>query len=550
MLKEVVIESLKSIGIEANEQQIEEPKPEMGDLAFPCFNLAKERRQNPHNIASEIVEKMEKKADELIIKIEAVSGYVNFFFDWKKIAGKILKEILLKKSAYGRVKRKSIALVEYSSPNPAHPIHIGSGRTTFIGESLSRIIESSGYKVKRLCYINDLGKQVAKLIYGYKKFAEGKIPDKKPAHWLLDIYVKINELLSEKPQLESEVDELLNECESGDKKTFKIFNKIVKWCLKGFEQTYERIGVHFDEYIYESRFIADSKKFINQLIKKKLVFESEGALIIDLQKYGLPGTVIMRSTGTGLYLTRDILGTIYRLKKYKPELNVYVVAEDQKLHFNQLFKILELAGYEDYSKKSIHLSFGYVGLPEGKMSSRLGRVVLIDDVLDEAKKRTKEKYSTDDEIAESVGKSAVIYSILKIDPNKQVIFKWDEVLSLEGDTGPYIQYAHTRCASILKKIRKWKKNFKSKLNGHEINLVKILIKFPDVVSNAARDLRPHYVCNYAFELATAFNNFYQFCPVLKVEKNQRDFRLTLVAATKQVLSNALNLLGIEALEKM
>jgi len=385
MLKEVVIESLKSIGIEANEQQIEEPKPEMGDLAFPCFNLAKERRQNPHNIASEIVEKMEKKADELIIKIEAVSGYVNFFFDWKKIAGKILKEILLKKGAYGRVKRKSIALVEYSSPNPAHPIHIGSGRTTFIGESLSRIIESSGYKVKRLCYINDLGKQVAKLVYGYKKFAEGKIPDKKPDHWLLDIYVKINELLSEKPQLESEVDELLNECESGDKKTFKIFNKIVKWCLKGFEQTYERIGVHFDEYIYESRFIADSKKFINQLIKKKLVFESEGALIIDLQKYGLPGTVIMRSTGTGLYLTRDILGTIYRLKKYKPELNVYVVAEDQKLHFNQLFKILELAGYEDYSKKSIHLSFGYVGLPEGKMSSRLGRVVLIDDVLDEAK---------------------------------------------------------------------------------------------------------------------------------------------------------------------
>lgn len=555
MLKKEVIKILGSVGIKRVEGQLEiPPQKEFGDIAFPCFDLAKKEKKTPNLIAKDIVKKI-KMPKGLIEKVEARSGYVNFFFDWKKVAELKLKEIVERETKFGKSEKfkNKIAVVDYSSPNPAHPIHVGSARTTFIGESICRILEAVGYEVKRICYVNDLGKQVATVVWGYLKFAKGEKPTKKPDHWLLDIYVRANEEIAKNPNLEKEVEETLRKCESGDKKTLSVTKKIVNWCVEGFKETYKTIGIEFEEFLHESKFIEISKKYVDKLIKNKSASKLEdGAVISDLESYGLPDTILLRSDGTGLYLTRDVAATIYKMEKYKPDLNIYVVGEDQRLHFQQQFKILEQLGLKDLAKKSIHISYGYVLLPEGKLSSRKGNVILIDDVFEEAVKKIKEKYTKDEKIAKKVGIGAVIYSILKIEPNKQVMFKWEETLKLEGNTGPYLQYAHTRCCGILKKAGEWRPVFKvNKLERQEKELIKHLVSFTGVVEQAAKDLHPHYICNYAFNLATLFNEFYQFCPVLKAEtKQRRNFRLSLVKATKIILTNALNLIGIEPLERM
>jgi len=552
MFKREVVKILKSVGIKTRESFLEIPPEEFGDIAFPCFELAKEQRRNPQLIAEETARKTKLPKTSLISRAEAKAGYVNFFFNYPMLSKIILSEILKKKEKYGAGKIKNkVAVVDFSSPNPAHPIHVGSARSTFIGEALSRILEFSGYRTKRVCYVNDLGKQVAILVFGYQKFAKGKKPNKKPDHWLLDVYVKGNEAIAKNPKLEEEIEGILRKCEKKNKRLFPVSKKLVSLCLDGFRETYEKLGIKFDEYIWESKFVETSKKYVDKLLNGKFAFKTnDGAVVIDLEKYGLPSTVLLRYDGTGLYLTRDTAASIYKFEKFKPVLNVYVVAEDQKLHFQQQFKTLELLGYKEFAKNSFHLSYGYVNLPEGKISSRLGRVVLIDDVFDEAAKRVK-SYTKDKKIANAVGTAAVIYAILKIDPDKQVTFKWDEVLSLEGDTAPYLQYAHTRCSGILRRSKSFKPAYTViNLTDYEKRLIKLLSNFSQAVEQAANDLRPNYICNYVYDLATAFNEFYEKCPVIKAKKELKNFRLTLVKTTQTVLRNALNLIGIEAVEKM
>jgi arginyl-tRNA synthetase len=553
MFKSEVVKILKSAGIKTEEKSLEKPpQEEFGDIAFPCFQLAKEQKKNPQLIAQDIVKKIKIGKKSLISKVEARGPYVNFFFNYSILSKIVLSNVIKKNQKYGSSKSKNkTAVIDFSSPNPAHPIHVGSARSTFIGESLSRILEFSGYKTKRICYVNSIGRQVAILVWSYLKFANGKKPTKKPDQWLLDIYVKGNEAIANDPKLEEEVDDTLRKLEKGDKTLTPISKKLVEWCLEGFKETYKKIGINFDEYLWESNFSETSKKYAQKLLIDKFAFKTDDkAIIIDLEKYGISNTVLLRKDGTGLYLTRDVAAGVYKFKKYKPSVNVYVVAEDQKLHFQQEFKIFDLLGYKDLVKNSKHLSFGYVNLPEGKLSSRLGRVVLIDDVFDEAAKRVK-SHTKDDNIAKTVGKAAVIYAILRIDPDKQVTFNWDEVLNLEGNTAPYLQYAHTRCSGILRKSKIWKPVYtKKEFEDHEKKLIGFLSNFPQIVEQASNDLRPSYICNYVYELATAFNEFYEKCPVIKAEKELKDFRLTLVKATEIVLKNALNLIEIEAVEKM
>ncbi|MEM2955064.1 MAG: arginine--tRNA ligase [Candidatus Nanoarchaeia archaeon] len=555
-----VLKLLKSVGIREIEKLEIPPQPEFGDLAFPCFELAKKEKRNPKEVAEEIVKKIKIPKGSLISKVEAKAGYVNFFFNWEKLSEKILKKI--KKGIKPKIGKGKKVMVEYSQPNPVHPMHIGHARGTFLGEALANIFDFLGYKVIRANYMNDVGLQVAKLVAAYNLWAKNKKPKGKPDFWLWQYYIKFHEEVSKNPQLEEKAREILRKLEiEKEKKVIKIWRQIVRWCIKGFEQTYKRLGIKFDVYFFESDFRDLGKKIVEMALEKNVAFKSPDKTIVsNLEKYGIPNLVLLRSDGTGLYQTSDLGLTVYKFKKYKLNKSIWVVSSQQILHFKQVFKLLELLGYP-WIKNAHHFYFEHVVLPEGKMSSREGRAVMLDEVInklvemayDEVDKRnpnlSKEQKRN---LAEKIGIGALKYSVLKIEPENQITFDWKQMLSFEGNTAPYLQYAHTRCKGILKKADKWKPNFKiEKLAEEEKKLVKILARFSEIVEKAAKDLRPHYICNFAYELATAFDKFYEFCPVLKAENEKlKNFRLTLVDTTRIILEKSLNLIGIEVPEKM
>jgi len=555
-----VIKILESVGLKNVEATLEvPPQAELGDLASTaCFELAKKERKNPKEIAGEIVKKIQIPKDSIISKVEAKAGYINFFFNWEKIAENVLKEVD-KRIDVGKNKR---VMIEYSQPNPVHPMHIGHARSTFLGDALANTFDFLGFDTIRANYMNDTGLQVAKLVTAYLLWAKGKRPKGKADLWLWNYYVKFHEEAKKDPKLEEKVREVLRKFEiENDKKIVKIWNNIVRWCIEGFEETYKRLGISFDVYFYESKFRDLGKKIVGEAIKKGIASKShEGAIITNLGKHGLTDTVLLRSDGTGLYITSDLGLTVHKFKKYKLDKSIWVVSSEQNLHFKQLFKILELLGYK-WVNNAHHFVFELVRLPEGKMSSREGRAIMLDVAVNKLvdlaykeveKRNPKLSKKEKQKLAERIGIGALKYAILKIEPDKTITFNWKQMLSFEGDAGPYLQYAHTRCLGILKKARKWKSNFKTeKLSEQEKELIKILSKFPEVVESAGKDLRPHYICNYAFSLATAFDKFYEHCPVLKAEKEKlKNFRLTLVDATKKILENSLNLIEISAPEKM
>jgi arginyl-tRNA synthetase len=561
MLEQEVIKVLSSLGIEGIEESIEvPPQPEFGDLASTiCFQLAKKEKQDPKRIAEEIVKKIKIPKKSLIKRVEAKAGYINFFFDWEKISEKVLKEVY-KGLKFETGKGKKV-MVEYSQPNPVHPMHIGHARSTFLGDALANIYEFLGYKVIRANYMNNVGLQVAKLVTAYLIWGDGKEPEGKPDLWLWEFYVKFHEEASKNPSLEEKAREILRKYEiEKDKEIVKVWNKIVEWCIKGFKETYKKLGIDFDVYFYESDSRELGKKIVEDALKKGIAFESpEGAIVADLEKYGLPNIVILRSDGTGLYITSDLGLTKQKFENYKIDKSIWVVSSEQNLYFKQLFKILELLGFK-WVKNCYHFSFELVRLEEGKMSSREGKAVMLDEVvkklteiaLQEVEKRNsnlseKEKVK----LAEKIGIGALKYAIVKIDPNNTIVFDWNRMLSLQGDTGPYLQYACVRCKGILEKAGKWKPKYKIKeLKEEEKNLIKLILKFSKVVKDAAEDFRPNYICNYAFDLATAFDKFYEVCPVLKAEKGVKEFRLTLVDSTRKILEKCLDLIGIQVVEKM
>jgi arginyl-tRNA synthetase len=556
MLKEEVLRVLRDVGIKASPESLEMPtKEEFGDVSFPCFELAKEMKKNPLELSTEISRKIQISKYPLLLKVEARSGYVNFFFYWEKIVERLLKEPF-KKMKKGRV------MVEFSQPNPVHPMHIGHARSTFLGDSLANILKYVGYRVIKANYMNDVGLQVAKLVTAYKMWGKGRRPKGKPDLWLWDYYVKFHEVVKDKPELEEKAHETLRKFElEKDKKTISIWNKLVRWCVKGFKETYKNLGIKFDVWLYESDFREMGKRIVEQaLLKNVAVKTPEGAVVSNLKDYGLPDTVLLRSDGTGLYITSDLGLTVYKFEKYKLDSAIWVVMSQQDLHFKQLFKILELLGYP-WAKNCYHFSYEAVKLPEGKMSSREGRIVMIDEVLKELtslaykeveRRNQKMPRSKKMKIAKAIAVSALKYAILKVEPENSITFDWNRMLSFEGNTAPYIQYAHTRCCSILRKAKKWKKVYRvQKLEDAEKQLLKKLSQFSTIVYQAADDMRPHYICNYAYELSTVFNSFYEKCPVLNVkEEKVRNFRLTLVEATRNVLKDCLKMLGMRPLEKM
>jgi len=554
-----VTAALKSAGV--SEPRLEKPPAGVGaDLAMPCFDLARHQRKGPADIAKLVAGKISPSG--LIGKVEASGPYINFYINSARVAQMTLEAI---DKDYGKSDAGGgkTALVEFSSPNPVHPFHMGTLRSTLIGESVSRLLDFAGWKVVRLCYINDLGKQFATMMMAYQKFDGKPKKNEKPDVWMGKLYMKVHKKMTEKQEFEAY--DLLRRYESGDAKIRALGKKLVNMALSGFRQDWKKLGIHFDAMPWESTFVERSRQVTEDLKKLGLIFESKGALILDLQRATngeLPSTVIRRSDGTGLYLTRDIPSAIWREDKFSPDLNIYVVGEDQSLHFRQLFKTLELLGHKKIANNSQHLSYGLVLLEGKKMSARRGWLVLWDELFAEAKEKAAREVAKrwpkmgkkeKEERAEKIAIGAVVYFILKYSPEKIVDFRWKEALAFEGASGPYLQYTHARARSILSRASGVPKAFDaSKLtDAREVALIRKLAEFSDAAKQAAAALRPHLLANWLLDLADKFNEYYQAVPVLKAEsKEMSAARLALVRGVAEVLKTGLWLLAMPAPEKM
>ena len=548
--KEQIIKFLKK---EAKLENIElevPPNTEMGDYAFPCFILAKEWKKSPNDIAQELEKKF--KSGGLIKEVRVIGPYLNFFVNKNKIIENTIKEILKQKGKYGssNIGKNKKIILEHTSINPNASPHVGRARNALIGDSIARILRFHGYKVEVRYFVNDVGKQIAMLVLGAEHRENIKFDD------LLRIYIEINKKIDENPGLEKDVLELLNRLEKNDKETRKKFENVVKMCIEGQVKILSELGISYDVFDYESKYLwsKETKETLKKLEKTgKLFIDGFNRWVLDQKGYGLgmkiPVFVLTRADGTSLYGLRDIA---YNLEKSKKGGNIVVLGEDQKLYQEQVAAALK--ELEVKQPRVVHYSF--VLLQDGKMSTRKGNVVLLEDFMKEAvnkagKELGKRYGKVDEKSAKAIAYGAVKYGILRVSPEKNVIFDWQHALSFEGETSPYIQYACARISSIL---AKGKINPKADLSllkeNEETELIRLLSQFPETSLKAVNDLRPHLIASFIYSLAQKFNEYYHKHQVLKAEEKVKDARLLLISAVRQVLKNGLNLLGIDVLEKM
>jgi arginyl-tRNA synthetase len=537
------------------------PDQKLGDLAFPCFSLAKELRKDPKTIASDI----SKKAKEggLIREVMQAGPYVNFFADWGKVGQKSI-EAILKDRKYGAANpTKKVVLVEFPGPNTNKPLHLGHMRNMALGESVSRIISNAGHDVKRVNINNDRGVHICKSMLAYQKWGKGQTPEKmkkKSDHFVGDFYVMYEKKKDD--SLENEVKELLLKWEAGDKETIELWKRMNKWAFDGFKETYSKFGVNHDKEYYESDTYQGGKELVMKGLGNGTFYRDDtGAVMFNLDKYGLGQKVLLRSDGTAVYMTQDIFTAKKRHEDFGFDMMVYVVANEQDYHFQVLFQVLDILGFK-FSKDCYHLSYGMVNLPSGRMKSREGTVVDADDLIAEMETLARKEITSRDrgigkkeleKRASQIAMGAIKYYLLKNDAVKSMMFNPEESISFEGNTGPYIQYSHARIASIFRKAGKVPAKFDISLLKEEKEraLMKLLLEFPKAAEDAARDYRPHYITTFAYGLAAAFNDFYESCRVLQAETlTLKAARLALCKATQLVLEKALGLLGIEAPEKM
>ncbi|MGC9310206.1 MAG: arginine--tRNA ligase [Candidatus Aenigmatarchaeota archaeon] len=529
------------------------------DVDISCnisFVLAKKQGRDPFEVSAEISDKIVSKLPDTFLplvfhKEGKQSPYLNFYLDYSK-----LFEGIVRKS--GPKTASKTVLVEFSNPNPCKAMHIGNARTTVLGDSISEILGFCGRNVIRANYYNDLGKQFAKVVFAVRKYGVGG--EGKFDHILAKIYVRLHEDMKAHPEWEGEIQALLNRLEANDPALEEERKFVLEGVVKAFGGTYERLGIDFDVYFYESKFREKGKEIAKLLEKKGHAFYSdEGTLVAGLEKSGLPNIVLLRSDGTGLYITADLALAIHRFEEFGLDECVWVVGSEQNLYFKQLFKVLELLGCP-FADRCTHMSYGMVTLEGSKMSSRSGEFILLDEMIDEIIERAKGEVlqrhpdMPEDEVSalgEKIGVGALKYDLLKVDRFKNVDFNPQKAVQFEGNTGPYIQYMVVRCRAILRKAGGQKREAADRNynpNDHEKALLRKFIEFGAVAERAAGELKPSLVCNYAFELATVFSRFYENCKVIGSE--EESFRLRLVEKTKEMLETCLGLLRIEAPEVM
>ena len=534
------------------------PDKKLGDFAFPCFSLGK----NPHEAAEQLKEKVQ--LPPFIAKAAVIGPYLNFFFSLPHLAEATLTEVYQQADFYGKQdlgKGKKIVL-EFSSPNIAKPFGIGHLRSTVIGNCLYKVFSFLGYALISVNHLGDWGTQFGKLLVAYKKWGNKAALEREPVQHLLEIYVRFHKEAEQHPELEDEAREAFKKLEEGDKASLELWELFRELSLEEFRRFYRILDVEFDTYHGEAFYNPLLDETVKKMQHKDLATISEGALIVDLQKWNMPPLMLRKSDGTSIYHTRDLAAAFYRLRHYKPIKVIYVVGSEQKLHFQQLFKVLELAGV----KKDLftHVDFGLFRFPEGKMSTRKGNVIFLEEVLDKAvalaRKVIEEKnpaLQQKEEVAKQVGVGAILFADLSADRVRDVEFSWEKMLSFEGETGPYVQYTHARACSILRKAQKEHNlgvsplvNFATFNLEEERAVLALLAGFPDVLQKVAETYKPHHLAQHLIALSQAFNEFYHKCPVISEQMHTMKGRLLLVQSVRQVLKNGLQLLGMKAPEEM
>lgn len=563
--KEHIIEKIVDItGLEREvvEKSVEVPPDEkMGDIAFPCFPLAKVMRKAPPIIAQELAEKM--SGDDMIEKAQATGGYLNFFLNREKFISETVSSALDAGEDWGKsdMGKGKTVLVEYSSPNIAKPFHIGHLFSTAVGNSLSKIYKHLGYDVQSLNHLGDWGTQFGKLICAYKRWGVKEVIEKDPINELLKIYVKFHEEAEKQPELDDEARGYFKKLEDGDEETTALWTYFRDISLVEFKRVYDMLGVKFDSYNGEAFYSDKMDEVVNILRDKGLLTESDGAQVVDLSELNMPPCIVLKSDGATIYATRDIAAALYRHRTYDFYKNIYVVGIPQSLHFKQIFAVMKKAGW-DWADDCVHVGFGLVKLPGKNMSTRHGDVVFLEDVLNESIEKTKEIIEKNgsnvediEDASKKIGIGAILYTFLKNSREKDIIFSWDTMLDFEGESAPYCQYGYARGRSILRKaegIDYSNADFSKAASDEAYSLVKQINGFGDAVKDAADKNEPFYINRYVTNLTKSFNKFYNTNPIMKddVDEETKKARLAIVDATTKVIKTALGLLGIETVESM
>lgn len=535
------------------------PDEKLGDYAFPCFVLGKKLKKAPNMIAGELALRL--SATELIKEVSAIGPYVNFRVDKSRLAELVLNCVIEQGEDFGSSdegKGKTI-LIDFSSPNIAKPFGVGHLRTTVIGNSLYHVFTCLGFDVVRINHLGDWGTQFGKVILAYRMWGDEKEFEHDPISTLYDLYVRFHQEAEKQPELEQEARAWFKKLEDGDEEATQLWKRFRETSIREFKRVYEMLGIEFDTYPGESFYNKYMDQTIEEIKAKGLAQISQDALVVNLDEYDLPPCLLKKSDEATLYATRDIAAAIYRHNTYNFHKNLYVVGNAQSLHFRQVFKVLELMGHQ-WAKDCVHVDFGWIKFKQEMMSTRKGNIVFLEDVLNKsirlAAKIIQEKnpdLENREEVAKDVGIGAVIFADLSTRRNKDIDFDWDQALSFDGETAPYVQYTHARLCSLL---RKYGKPVSSKVDHgvfsseEESTLVKQLEDFPRRVRSAAVNYEPAIVCSFLIEVCSTFNRFYQKHRIITEDEKLSCARMLLVKAIQITLRSGLALLGIRAPERM
>lgn len=553
-----LLESKVPLSLDEIENMIEVPKEvEMGDYAFPCFRLAKQLRKSPAIITKDIAKDI--IAPDFISKVEVAGGYINFFIDREILAKNTLAEAISAGENYGRseIGKGKTVCIDFSSINIAKPFHIGHLSSTAIGNSLYKIYSYLGYNCVGINHLGDWGTQFGKLIVAYKKWGNKEKINEEGISALLKIYVKFHQEAESDESLDEQARYWFKQLEDGNEEATQLYNWFKKLTLDNAAKVYDLLGVRFDSYNGEAFYNDKMDTVIKELDEKGLLVDSKGAKVVMLDEYDLPPCIILKSDGATLYSTRDIAAAFYRKNNYNFYKSLYVVAYQQTLHFKQFFKVIELMGY-DWAKDMEHVAFGMVSVEDGTLSTRQGNVILLEDVLHKAIAKTREiieQKSPDladkDTIAKQIGVGAIVFNTLLNGRIKDIQFSFDKVLNFDGETGPYVQYTHARCCSVIEKAGEiGEPDYKALLDDEAQALLKLISSLEDSIIEAHIKNEPFMVTRHIIEIAKAYNKFYFEHRIISDDKGAMAARVQLTIATRNTIKIGLSLLGIEAPEKM